>query len=396
MSQAVHTDVEKVPAKLHVSVQVIRTFCGSSVTAELGPRSGLKHLQYVYTQHMQNRSPNGCVCPYLRHHASLVRCFQAGGVNNRCWIRTAVCKAAGRLWPTLSAAASSMSTSAAASSTGSRRKSGTKLSQPQHDPTATKQSASAVQQGQYTAADAAMYKEMREALADFDSNSNIKHNTANTDSSSPREKPAARQKAFYAALRSVLGQVVDESTEDARHTRLAAAHQWYIKHKPRPKPRDMDMAAAMAASISVTCPMTDESSEADTSAAEDYAVACEAVDGPIDTAAVAERPYKSPRSSSRAYQQHQQQQFVLYGMHRQTPQEKLQQQQQGAGDVGSGSTNSNRADRYMVIWSLTVRDFVGLWSVLQIVLCTSSFEHLFCISNSKAPTTAAAIAFAFA
>jgi hypothetical protein len=100
------------------------------------------------------------------------------------------------------------------------------------------------QPGQHDAADAAMYREMRQDLCDFDA----KAAAGSTRGSAPRHK------AFYAALRSVLGQVLEEKTEASRHTRLLAAHQWYVKHKPRPRPADMNMAAAMAASLSVQGP----------------------------------------------------------------------------------------------------------------------------------------------
>jgi hypothetical protein len=100
------------------------------------------------------------------------------------------------------------------------------------------------QPGQHAAADAAMYREMRQDLCDLDA----KAAAGFTRGSAPRHK------AFYAALRSVLGQVLEEKTEASRHTRLLAAHQWYVKHKPRPRPADMNMAAAMAASLSVQGP----------------------------------------------------------------------------------------------------------------------------------------------
>eukprot|EP00879_Flechtneria_rotunda_P005410 GHRR01005701.1.p1 GENE.GHRR01005701.1~~GHRR01005701.1.p1 ORF type:complete len:484 (+),score=198.89 GHRR01005701.1:556-2007(+) len=94
--------------------------------------------------------------------------------------------------------------------------------------------------GQHDGADGAMYKEMRAALAEFDANNSL-----------PKQAPS-RYRAFYAALHSVLGQILQESTGTDRHTQLVAAHQWFVKHKPRAKPADPDMAAAMAASLSIT------------------------------------------------------------------------------------------------------------------------------------------------
>lgn len=178
-------------------------------------------------------------------------------------------------------------------------------------------------QGQHDAADAAMYKEMREALADFDSQNNTPNN--NFEPYGTREKPRPRDKAFYAALRSVLGQVLQEKTEDARHTRLLAAHQWYVKHKPRPKPRDMDMAAAMAASLSVSCPVNGDATAAGTSAG------------------------VTSRGSPSSRQQQQQQQFVLYGKPRQVNSARFaeeKQQQHTAEDEGIPAYNSSRTARY--------------------------------------------------
>ena len=236
-----------------------------------------------------------------------------------------------------------MSKASAASSTSIGRRSASKAPQPQADPSAAPQAVGAVQQGQYNAADAAMYKEMREALADFDLNCNTENNTVHNNSSSPREKPAPRHKAFYAALRSVLGQVLDESTENARHARLLAAHQWYVKHKPRPKPRDMDIAAAMAASLSVTCPVAD--GPPDTAAAVAEADSAEALDPAHSDAAAGQLCRGSHSSNGSRHRQHQhQQQFVLYGAPRQLHLQQQQRQQTG-GDVDIGTANSSRADR---------------------------------------------------
>lgn len=39
-----------------------------------------------------------------------------------------------------------------------------------------------------------------------------------------------------------------------RHTRLLAAHAWYVGHRPRPVAADAGLAAAMAASLSIGTP----------------------------------------------------------------------------------------------------------------------------------------------
>lgn len=92
---------------------------------------------------------------------------------------------------------------------------------------------------QLEAADNARYKEMRQALSDF-------------EATSAAAAPPPRHRAFYAALRSVLAQCVSEADASSRHARLAAAHRWFTARRPREQPADMDAAAAMAASLSVT------------------------------------------------------------------------------------------------------------------------------------------------
>lgn len=100
------------------------------------------------------------------------------------------------------------------------------------------------------AADAALYKDMRAALAEFESQQRKLASTPGSSSSRPaRMEP--RQTAFHAALRSVLQQVLAETTPAGRHTRLLAAHAWYVGHRPRPVAADAGLAAAMAASLSI-------------------------------------------------------------------------------------------------------------------------------------------------
>jgi hypothetical protein len=153
------------------------------------------------------------------------------------------------------------------------------------------------QSGPHDAADAAMYREMRQALCNFDEDA----------SAGSARGPAPRHKAFYAALRSVLGQVLEEKTEASRHTRLLAAHQWYVKHKPRPKPADMNMAAAMAASLSVLGP-----TDCATAGAEErQRTACSSVGGVVAVGGSVNSP------ASRRQQQ--QQPLCVLGVGQQVP-----------------------------------------------------------------------------
>lgn len=174
-----------------------------------------------------------------------------------------------------------VNTSSVTSTESNRRMSSSRPPQQQQQPNtppgAAATAMSTAVQGQHDAADAAMYKEMRAALADFESQHNMVTAPSVTSHAQAAKlplqqhqqtcKPHPRHKAFYSALRSVLTQVLDEKTEDGRHTRLLAAHQWYIKHKPRSKPADMNMAAAMAASLSVVCPQTSSTARATAAAA---------------------------------------------------------------------------------------------------------------------------------
>lgn len=121
---------------------------------------------------------------------------------------------------------------------------------------------------QQDAADAAMYRDMRQALAEFEAQQRklLSCQQASTpagvdppgpsctsSSSRPARMPPL-QTAFYAALRSALQQVLAESTPAGRHTRLLAAHAWYVGHKPRPVRANPELAAALAASLSLNTP----------------------------------------------------------------------------------------------------------------------------------------------
>lgn len=98
------------------------------------------------------------------------------------------------------------------------------------------------------AADAALYRQMRAALAAYDDAA------AAGAAAAGSTQPPPRQLAFFAALRQVLGQVLEETTPAGRRTRLLAAHRLYIGHQPRARPVDAAAAAAMAAPLSVPVP----------------------------------------------------------------------------------------------------------------------------------------------
>lgn len=184
------------------------------------------------------------------------------------------------------------------------------------------------QPGPHDAADAAMYREMRQALCSYDEEA----------AAGSARGPAPRHKAFYAALRSVLGQVLEEKTEASRHTRLLAAHQWYVKHKPRPRPADMSMAAAMAASLSVQGPT------------EAAAVAAEQRQTPASsgTAGGAAGSGSASNTDSRRKQQ-QQQPFCVLGMRQQLPctaGHSACQAPDGAAAAGARQVCSSRSSRW--------------------------------------------------
>jgi hypothetical protein len=153
--------------------------------------------------------------------------------------------------------------------------------------------------GPHDAADAAMYREMRQALCSFDDDA----------AAESARGPAPRHKAFHAALRSVLGQVLEEKTEASRHTRLLAAHQWYVKHKPRPRPADLNMAAAMAASVSVLGPTDCAAAAVSAGAEERQRTTCSSAGG----VAVVGGSVNSPASRK------QQQSLCVLGVGQQVP-----------------------------------------------------------------------------
>jgi len=123
------------------------------------------------------------------------------------------------------------------------------------------------QQQNQDAADAALYRDMRESLADFEARQQQlarqpASSSQRTSSSRPAHMPP-RQTAFYSALRSVLQQVLAESTPAGRHTRLLAAHAWYVGHRPRAIPADPGLAAALAASLSISTPAGQQQQQQD-------------------------------------------------------------------------------------------------------------------------------------
>lgn len=119
---------------------------------------------------------------------------------------------------------------------------------PQTDPLPSTLHAGTAAPAHDAAADAALYRDMRAALAEFESQ---QRKLASTPGSSRPARMEPRQTAFHAALRSVLQQVLAETTPAGRHARLLAAHAWYVGHRPRPIAADAGLAAAMAASLSV-------------------------------------------------------------------------------------------------------------------------------------------------
>jgi hypothetical protein len=120
--------------------------------------------------------------------------------------------------------------------------------------------ASAVAAQHEAAADSARYRQMRQALADFDASmvARVVGLTKPAAAAAPLVGPQAppqplpppRHRALYAALRGVLAQCVAEGDAASRHARLTAAHKWFTVRRPRDQPADMDAAAAMAASLS--------------------------------------------------------------------------------------------------------------------------------------------------
>lgn len=128
--------------------------------------------------------------------------------------------------------------------------------------------------------DAALYRDMRQALADFQQaqqNLLSQHSQQSSTAAPPggngssksgsSSRPARmppRQTAFYAALHSILQQVLAETTPMGRHTSLMAAHAWYVGHKPHMTTADsgsgaaaadsLHLAAAMATSLSISPP----------------------------------------------------------------------------------------------------------------------------------------------
>jgi len=119
-------------------------------------------------------------------------------------------------------------------------------------PAAAPAPASAEQQE--LAADNARYREMRQALRDFEAaitpSSPPSATRTNSDAHILLDLP--RHRAFYAALRSVLAQCVSDADRLSRRARMAAAHKWFTARRPREQPADVDAAAAMAASLSVS------------------------------------------------------------------------------------------------------------------------------------------------
>ncbi|GBF97729.1 hypothetical protein Rsub_10893 [Raphidocelis subcapitata] len=99
--------------------------------------------------------------------------------------------------------------------------------------------AAAEQRRHLDAADAARYREMRQALADFEAARGgaakppaphaptRQRQGAPAAPSTPPPPPPPRERAFYAALRGVLAACVADEDPASRAARLAAAHAWF-------------------------------------------------------------------------------------------------------------------------------------------------------------------------
>ncbi len=63
-----------------------------------------------------------------------------------------------------------------------------------------------------------MYKEMSRALASFENGSAFQH-------------ASSKEKAFYSALRTLLGDISCIADDQARITKLTAAFKWFSKNR---------------------------------------------------------------------------------------------------------------------------------------------------------------------
>lgn len=105
-------------------------------------------------------------------------------------------------------------------------------------------------------ASAAQYRAMRQALQFYESGAGM---AAAAAAAAPgvggqQGAPPARVRAFFATLRQSLTVCIAETDAALRDMRLAAAHAWFLAHRPRLQAAEADMAAALAGSLSIATP----------------------------------------------------------------------------------------------------------------------------------------------